>query len=234
MKQLRQSKGLYYFVPSQYESDVELQVTFTALSHGQLLSLNNLIDSSRASEYTYQSCKLAIQEIEDKEGNLLPFSSLSPRILAELSLTILQMSSVTQEELDTLQKSVNIKFGKTFKSETWDCTVCKDKRLDKTRNCGFRGELTKDSTFKVHADNQVYTHCPIYDVDADILADAVDSYMMFDENMLPDAGGLYDQTRFFVFASSIVTQKLREEERKEADAKLKTILTRLGCTYDST
>jgi len=218
MKQLRQSKGLYYFVPSQYESDIELQVTFTALSHGQLLSLNNLIDSDRTSEYTYQSCKLAVIEIEDRNGDILPFSSLSPVTLVELSLNILEMSSVTQTELDTLKKSVNIKFGKTFKAETWDCEICKSKRLDKTRNCGFRGELDKDPTFKVHADNQVYTHCPIYDVDQDILTDAVDSYMMFDENMLPDAGGLYDQTRFFVFASSIVTQKLREEERKEAEA----------------
>ena len=218
MKQLRQSKGLYYFVPSQYESDVELQVTFTALSHGQLLSLNNLINSERASEYTYQSCKLAIIDIEDCEGNILPFSSLSPVTLAELSLQILEMSSVTQEELDILQKSVNIKFGKTFKGENWDCKICQEKRLDKTRNCGFRGELDKDPTFKVHADNQVYTHCPIYDVDQDILADAVDSYMMFEDKLLPDVGGLYDQTRFFVFSSSIVTQKLREEERKEAEA----------------
>ena len=80
------------------------------------------------------------------------------------------------------------------------------------------GELEKDPTFKVHADNQVYTHCPIYDIDKDILADAVDSYLMFDGKLLPDAGGLYDQTRFFVFASSIVTQKLREEEAKEAKA----------------
>ena len=128
------------------------------------------------------------------------------------------MSSTTQEELNKLTLSVSIKFTKQFQGETWDCKVCKDKRLDKTRNCGFRGELGKDPSFKIVADKQIYSHCPIYDVDSSILADGVDSYVMYDKKLLPDAGGLYDQTRFFVLSSSIITSKLREEEEKEAKA----------------
>ncbi len=218
MTPLRINRGLYYYTPKQYEKGVDLLITFTALSHGQLLSLENLLSEERSAEYTYQACKMAIIDIENNLGETLPFTELSPRTLADVAYQILEMSSVSQEEFSNLQKTINIKFNKTFQAETWDCTICRDKRLDKTRNCGYLGQLTKDPTFKVHADNQVYTHCPIYDIDKDILADAVDCYLMYDKKLLPDAGGFYDQTRFFVFASSTVTQKLREEELKEAKA----------------
>lgn len=216
MKQQRQSKGLYFYTPEQYELEVDLLITFTALSHGQLISLDDLYESKRHSEYTYQTCRLAIKTIEDKEGNILPFTSLSPRTLTDVAAQIMEASSVPQDTLDTLQTSVNIKFGGTFNKETWNCDICKAKRLDKVRNCGYRDEKSKDPSFKIVADNQVYTHCPIYDVDQDIIADAVDCYVMYDKKLLPDAGGLYDQTRFFVLSSSIITQKIREEEAKEA------------------
>ncbi len=216
MKQTRQSKSLYFFVPEQFVGETDILITFTALSHGQLLSLDSLITDKRNSEFAYQVCRLTVQNIEDNEGNILPFNSLSPRTLIDLSTNVLEMSSVTQEELDRLQLSVNIKFGGTFQADTWDCDVCKAKRLDKTRNCGYLGNKEKDSTFKLAADGQIYTYCPIYDVDKDLLADGVDSYVMYDKQMLPDVGGLYDQTRFFVLSSSIITHKLREEERKEA------------------
>ena len=216
MKQLRQSKGSYFFVPTQFERETDILITFTALSHGQLLSLEELVFEQRHREFTYQSCKLAIIDIENNEGILMPFTSLSPRTLEELSLKIMECSSTTQEQLDILMKSVEIKFSSKFQAETWNCETCKKKRLDKVRNCGFRDELYKDPNFKIIADNQVYTHCPIYDVDNDILSAGYDSYVMYDKKLLPDAGGLYDQTRFFVLSSSIITNKLREEEAKEA------------------
>ncbi len=224
MKKLRQSKGLYFYTPKQYEDEVEFLITFTALSHGQLISLDNLIEAHKPNEYNYRVCKLTIKSIEDNLGNDLEFSALSPKVIAEVATEIIKLSGVTPDELHTLQKSVNIKFGSSFQAETWNCDVCKSKRLDKTRNCGFLGNKTADPEFKIHADNQVYTYCPIYDVDTDLLADAVDSYTMYDKKLLPDGGGLYDQTRFFVLASTIITQKLREEEakaHKEAERKSK-------------
>ena len=218
MTQLRQSKGLYFFVPKQFEAETDILISFTALSHGQLLSLEPLIAEQRHNEFTYQTCKLSIVDIEDNQGNLVNFTTLSPKTLAELSNAVLVASSVTQDELDILSQSINIKFGKEFQAETWNCEVCQHKRLDRVRNCGFRGEKEKDPSFRLQADNQVYKYCPIYEVDADVLADAVDSYVMYDKQLLPDVGGLYDQTRFFVLSSSLVKNKLRSEEEKEAKA----------------
>lgn len=216
MKQLRLSKGLYYYTPKQFEEEVDILVTFSALSHGQLLSLEGLIEDKRHSEFTYQSCKLAIKSILSIKGEEVPFTELSPKSLQDISTTILEMSSTPQDAMDNLTMSVNIKFGGDFQGETWDCEVCQGKRLDRTRNCGYRGEKELLDDFKIIADNQVYTYCPIYDVDVSVLADAVDSYVMYDKQLLPDSGGLYDQTRFFVLSSSIVKNKLREEEHKEA------------------
>ena len=161
MKQQRQSKGLYFYTPKQYEDGVDILVTFSALSHGQIIALDDLLDDRRSGEFIWQVCKLSIKSIEDIEGNSVPFNTLSPRTLSDVSTKILEMSSVTQEELDSLQKSINIKFGKSFQAETWNCEVCQAKRLDKTRNCGFRGEKDKDPSFVIHADNQAYTYCPI-------------------------------------------------------------------------
>ena len=216
MQQSRQSKSLYFYTPKQFEDNVEVLVTFSALSHGQLLALENLIDENKPGEFTYQSCILAIKTVVNNSGEPVPFSSLSPNTLLDVSNRILEMSSVPQDKLNILQKAINIKFNSQFQSETWDCVVCKSKRLDKVRNCGYRSEQDKDPNFRIHVDNQVYTSCPIYGVDTDILADAVDSYIMYDQKLLPDAGGLFDQTRFFVIASTLVTQKLRDEEIKEA------------------
>lgn len=216
MTTLRQSKSLYFYTPKQFEDNVEVLVTFSALSHGELLSLENLIKENKSGEFTYQTCTLAIKDIVDFNGEHMAFTELSPTTLLEVSTQILEVSSVPQNTLDILQKSINIKFNSAFQADTWNCDVCKAKRLDKTRNCGYRGEQDKDDSFKIHVDNQVYTSCPIYEVDVNILADAVDSYLMYDKNLLPDAGGVFDQTRFFVIASSLVTNKLREEEAKEA------------------
>lgn len=216
MKQIRQSKSLYFYVPKQFKDEVELTITYSALSHGQLMSLENLLEQDKNKEFSYQSCRLAIQSIEDNSGNILPFSSLSPNTLDDVSYQILTHSSITPDDLKLLRTAVDIKFGKTFKGDTWNCETCQEKRLDRTRNCGYLGNQDKDSTFKVMDGKQVYTSCPIYGLDLDILADAVDSYVMYDSKLLPDAGGLYDQTRFFVISSSVVTQKIREEEAKEA------------------
>jgi hypothetical protein len=38
---------------------------------------------------------------------------------------------------------------------------------------------------------------------------------MYEKNFLPDEGGLYDQTKFFIVSSRLVSQKLKEEEIKE-------------------
>jgi len=216
VKKQRVSKHLYYYTPKQYEEDIRLNITFSALSHKELTALEQFIETNQSNEFSYQSCKLAISSIEDNFGNELTLSDLTSPLINEIGEVILEYSSITNSDYEKLETSVNISLDNTFKSESWKCSVCKAKRLDKIRNCGFLGEKEKSKDFKVYLSNQVYTYCPIYDVDAELLNSAIDCYSMYDKGMYPDSGGLYDQTRFFIISSQLMANKIRDMELKEA------------------
>lgn len=166
-------------------------------------------------QFAYNVCKVAILEIEDEDGDEHTLSSLPPPVITEISEQILDKSIITDEEAEKLVLNVNISMDNTFKTDSWNCENCRYKKLDRIRNCGYLGEKEKRDDFRVNVGKQVYTYCPIYDIDAQLLDSAIECYMMYDKNILPDSGGLYDQTRFFVIASRIFTNKVREEELKE-------------------
>lgn len=215
MEKNRVSKGIYYYIPERYEDSVEFQITFRALSYKELDALTNLLRQNRHNLFAYQVCKTAILEVIDELGNTHPLDKLNPDVIMETSEKILEMSSLPEDELQTLQTTITIAFDDTFKGDSWKCDVCQYKKLDRVRNCGIRGEKEKSKDFSVMVGRQVYRHCPIYDLDPQLLDSAIESYSMYDKNIMPDEGGLHDQTRFFVVSSQLVTQKLREEELKE-------------------
>ena len=215
MKRQRVSKGIHFFVPSRYEDNISLEVRYRALSHKELLGLTEFLDTGRHNQFSYEVCKVAIIDIENSLGEPLKIKNLSPEVIKEIATEILEASSVTEVDLDKLNSNLNITFDSKFKTETWDCVVWKAKRLDRVRNCGFRNEKDKNPDFSVLVGNQPYKYCPIYDVEPTLLNNALECYAMYDKNLLPDAGGLYDQTRFFVTASSLIDKKIMEEQQKE-------------------
>ena len=215
MEKNRVSKGIYYYIPERYTDSVEYQITFRALSYKELNALTNLLSQNRHNLFSYQVCKTAILEVVDDIGTIYTIDKLNPEVIMELSEKILEMSSLPEDELQSLQTTVTIAFDDTFKGDSWKCDVCQYKKLDRVRNCGIRGEKEKNKDFSVMVGRQVYHHCPIYDLEPALLDAAIESYTMYDKNLMPDEGGLHDQTRFFVISSQIVTQKLREEELKD-------------------
>jgi len=215
MEKNRVSKGIYYFIPDRYENSVDFQITFRALSYKEMDALTSFLETGRHNLFAYQVCKTAIIEIEDELGATHSLTSLSPEIITETSNKILEMSSLPAEEYEKLQLTITIAFDDTFKTDSWKCEVCRYKKLDRIRNCGFRGEKDGGNDFSVMVGGQLYKHCPIYELEPKLLDAALESYSMYDKNLLPDDGGLYDQTKFFVISSRLVTQKLKEEEMKE-------------------
>ena len=61
----------------------------------------------------------------------------------------------------------------------------------------------------------MYSYCPMYDVDKEIISKAIECFNIYDKNLTPNSGGFYDQTKFFIIASSLVQEKLNKEREKE-------------------
>jgi len=211
----RVTKGLYFYTPERYEEDIAYQITYRALSYKELDSITPFTDNGMYNLLAYQVCKIAILSIEDEYGEEHPLSILPPDILSEVSDQILQASMVSQEEYEALQLTISIAFDDTFKGDSWKCEVCQYKKLDRVRNCGLLGNKFQNNDFSVVVGKQMYKKCPIYYLDTELLDASLESYLMYEKNLLPDAGGLYDQTRFFVISSRLVAQKLKDEEIKE-------------------
>jgi hypothetical protein len=162
----------------------------------------------------YQICKLAIIEVTDSWGEAFTLDKLPPPIIAEISTEILELSTLTEEDTKSLDMAVDLTFDKRFKTGSWKCDTCQYKKLDKTRNCGYLAPKFQGNDFSVTVGKQVYKECPIYFLDTTLFNDALDCYMMYDKNFLPDSGGLYDQTKFFVYSSKLISNKVKELEEK--------------------
>jgi hypothetical protein len=218
MKKIRPTKGHYFYTPESYKDSGKITVVFRALSHGELISLETLIEAKRYSEANYRAVEFAVIKIEDSFGNpSIAVNDLSTSLIEEIADRIFRMSEVTRREYEQLKSSTNIYFDPTYQTDSWKCEICREKRLDRVRNCGFRGEKDKDPNFVAYVNNQPYKYCPIYDVNKELLSDAVECYNAYDANLLPDSGGLYDQTRFFVLSSQEIFMKLKEQEKKELE-----------------
>ena len=224
MKKLRVTKGVYFFTPTGSENG-NYSITFRALSEKELNSLEILVNDGRTSEAVYRSAQLATISIEDSSGDKIKFLDLPIEVLYEFNSKLLQISTITQEELEKLYTNINLYTSDSLTGETWTCEVCREKRLDKTRNCKYLSEEEQeqfwDPEFNIRVGKDYYTHCPIFDIDNELLADAIECNNYLELGFLPDAGGFLDQTRFFVVASQHMKFKLQEAELRRMKAQQK-------------
>jgi len=209
---VKSHKVIHFITPN---SQPNLELMLRTLSYREINSLEPYMLNGEVLKLYYYALKFSVVKIEDKKGVELPFSFLSSDTIKEVGKFIFEVSDVTLEVLNKLYDSIDIYFDSKFKAETWKCEVCKAKRLDRVRNCGFRGEKNKKKDFKVYVGDKVYTYCPIYDVDKKLIAEAIECYNAFEKGFLPDEGGLYDQTKFFYLASLKLYDKIQQEEMKE-------------------
>jgi hypothetical protein len=137
-----------------------------------------------------------------------------------------------EEDYDSLQISTKLHFDAQFNTDTWKCSECQRKGLDKLRNFGYLNYKDNpkvfSDTFQVTVGHDRYTHCPIYDINKEILSDAIECYNSSEAKFLPDSGGLYDQTRFFVISSRIVGEKIYERDKKQLEEEQRKNKKKLG------
>jgi hypothetical protein len=179
-------------------------------------------------ELAIHICSMAITKIENVivEGEFVEkpdIHDLPSAVITDLSAVVLHSSQFPAELHEKLTSNLDVYLDKNLQKDTWSCDVCKKRGLDKVRNCGYLGGNDKEKnknytdSFIIDVNGVLYTHCPIYDVDTNLLNEALTCHNMFSKGLLPEQGGVYDQTEFFVISSSIVASKMSEYEHREME-----------------
>ncbi len=189
-----------------------LQIHFKALTQRQLDFFRSLKTTNTLS---YQSFFLneAIIKIENvlstdgKSMNISP--DMLPKNIKDTLFNIIKdVSVVTKDIFDKIKLNISLFTEDKFNTDTWDCDICREKGLDKARNCKFNNNLQEDydNTFFVIVDGEKYEHCPMFYKNNDLMAAIVDSYNLFSVGILPEVGGIADQTEFFGLAVTLMNQ----------------------------
>lgn len=206
-------KKPYTYVATLYYHNPPFVFKLKPLTYKQLLDREDLIPNNQ----TLVNIEVYNSNVTEVYKNNLPTDKiLVPyEIKKQVGHYILDISQLTAEELEKLQLSIEIKFDKKFQTDTWNCKICQRKKLDRMRNCGFRNEKNKLKDFNIIVGDKLYTYCPIYDIDKELLSKAIECYNLYEKGFLPEQGGLYDQTQFFIIASNLVAEKVQKEHEKE-------------------
>jgi hypothetical protein len=216
---LRLTKGVHYYTPSAYEESGRLTVCYRLLSEKELRSIDVLYTSGKVAEAAYRIADLAIVKIEDELSEPIPLSQLPINTLYELTNVIIHNSAMTEEELAELDNNIFLYTDGTLESETWNCELCREKRLDKVRNCRFLSEEEQeryfDPNFRVDIGDRSYNYCPVFDINKELLSAVIECNNLLELGFLPDEGGFLDQTRFFVTASQQMKFALQKAEIKK-------------------
>jgi len=131
---------------------------------------------------------------------------------------VMEISKVTEEQVHNLRDAIDLQFNAEYSDETWNCSVCQERKLDKSRGCGFLPEDKRDSApFLPRVNGKRPTVCPISTVDNYIISQATMAYMIFDSGALPESGGLGEQTDWFIQAAMLYSRKVKEQQNTKQE-----------------
>lgn len=214
----------YFYTPEVYSkaSLPEVTVVFKTLTMGEINSLNTLYDQKKNSEYLYRTCEFAIIRIEGINREQLDLSALPSDLVREIASEIIKVSSFSGDDLQEVSECLDVYLSDTLASDTWKCDICRKKRLDRTRNCGFLGEENKDKNFKLLVGSTLFTHCPVFSLDQNIISVAIEAYNIYKSGFLPNPGGWFDQTQTFSYLSILTNNKFETKKQKEMEKQIKS------------
>ena len=195
-----------YFYTSLDGNNIE----FRAVSYKQLDMLQT--------KYALKHHQLTITIIKQALINKEDFIYLSSGDIDELYALIIKVSTLSIEDLEDITTAVTITLADTFKDETFkSCALCKERGLDKHRNCPFLSEITHDPGVFYIVDNKKLTKCPMDKTNSGFVNDAFKAYNLYENGFLPEAGGMYDQSLFFVEVSGLVQGLINKHQADALD-----------------
>lgn len=195
-----------YFYSTLNGDDVE----YRALSYKELETIQNKYVNKR-NQSQIITVKTALLNDED-------FYLLTGEDLNILYVNIMNVSLVTNEDLSIITEAISILLEDAFKDDTFkSCKLCQERGLDKQRNCPFLSEKTYDPMVFYIIDNKKVNVCPMDKVNSPLIGDALRCHSIAEGQFLPSAGGMYDQTMFFVESSNLVKGLMNSHQAKAMD-----------------
>ena len=204
-------------------SDPEVYIYITPLTHSKIHKIQELqyFKSKHPTIFDPSTIQLLLSEHIADTKNVIGFSDtysfVSQLPLSDvrfLYMELMTISVVTSEQLEELTTMLDIQFNPVFQDETWDCRNCQEKKLDYSRGCGFLKETERDLNPLLPRINGVrYTQCPISSIEAFTANQASKAHTMLINGVLPESGGIGDQTDWFVKAALLFKRKVAEAER---------------------
>jgi len=205
-------------------SDSETSVILKPLSYSTVTSANvtQYMLSKDADLIPFQTIrdiiKLSVVNYREAHGfpNISSFVDQLPnKDISHLYTKLIEISTLTLSQLEALEDMLDIQFHPLFQDESWKCEICQKKRLDSTRGCGYLPVEKRDkSPILPKIGNRKFTECPISSIDPYVSSQASIAYSMFSQGVLPETGGLSEQTEWFIRVSLLYKRKIAEAERR--------------------
>lgn len=210
-------------LPSDSEAALLLKpLTHATLSKTQELAYLKQNNNDYFKHETIQSI-LASSIIDTR--NIIDFPSyttlveqLPKKDLEYLYERLMEISSITNTQLENIGDMLSIQFHPQFRDDSWNCQTCQEKKLDYSRGCGYLPETERDKSPRLPRINgKRYDTCPMSTLDGYVLRQASMAHSMLDAGILPEAGGIGDQTEWFVRSAFLYKRKIAEAERAMMD-----------------
>lgn len=212
-------------------SDHEVKVQIKPYSHAMLTASQDIayIQQSHNEFINLRTYQTYVKDAILDTLNAIGFPTLgtfvdqlSPKDVRYLYTKIMEISSISRTQLEALETMLDIQFNKQFSEDSWNCTICREKKLDYARGCGYLPKDKRDpKPFLPRVGNKIFTECPISTMEPYAMNQASMAYKLLDAGVLPEDGGIGAQTEWFVKASLLYKRKIAEAERDSIEASRK-------------
>lgn len=216
-------KKTYLFTPPEDTSSLtQFTIEYRALSYKELLFLReNFFDKNMrhsSKPFILEYAIIRYWNIQDTNGNDIKNTTKLIEILPQdyinlLSDEIIRNSLYPEGYSYQATTGLDLAMDDKFQSDDWNCEECQLRSLHKQRNCGYVDKEEWSSKFMLVVGTETFYECPMFQLDQQTIGDMFKSYSMTELGLLPDDGGLYDQTEFFVTSSRLVKNKVKTMEK---------------------
>lgn len=200
------------------QSDKDVKFLLKPLSYGDVYGINEYyyLKDKNPVVSSYIPFDILLNSIQDTRGTV-GFSSTAD-ILNALSITdktflertLFEISSLTNTQMENIENLIGIMLAPQLQDESYICSNCeKVPGRQAARNCPLI-DLPEQATFRLRINNTSYTACPMANLDTYVINQIIQSNNFLSINSLPLAGGLSEQSVWFVLVSQKYKAKLNE------------------------
>ncbi len=168
---------------------------------------------------------LAIQYSVLSVNNLIGYNPDEPlvdllpeEIYTDLLQAIKKHFFLSEEDKQKINDLAEYLLTERFQDESWSCEVCRERGLDKQRNCPLlsKEEQKKhfNESFFVPFNGRKVTQCPVGTVSLPDASAISEAGAFFRKGIFPEKGGMGDQTLFFGYAGQVMDNKVELKKQK--------------------